>query len=235
MNRFKILLSLLVLAMGLNVFSQGNSKEAITTEWEIISMGKLQKKPLFKDPMISVRFIFENNVKYLHISFKYMFTDAVFDEALPVEYYKNERMEVATDKEKYELKAVRYAKARRMSTVAQKTADMKVIFTGDLTFLGNELVKTFTVHFAQGYQHIKVNKEEAQHLQNAYNKFLGILPKATPATNKKTQSTRRPDPNLKEVDIDGGVSAGTKAKTDTIQSSGNSLDKARQQARKWRR
>lgn len=220
MNCIRTILPLVLITLTLSAFSQTDSKNnAITSDWESISLGKLQKKPRFKEPMISVRFIKEEGLQYMHLSLKYMFTDAVFEEAVPVEYYKNERMECVTDKNKYELKAVRYAKARRMSTVAQKTADIRVIFSGDLSFMSNELIKKFTVHYAQGYQHIDLNTAEATHLKEAYNKFLSMLPKEKVAP--KT-----------DVKIDGVV---TKTKTDTVQSSQNSLDRLRKQARNWRK
>jgi len=202
----------------LTAFSQTNSENAITSDWVTISLGKLQKKPRFKEPMISVRFISEENSRFMHLSLKYMFTDAIFEEAVPVEYYKNEKFECVTEKRKYELKAARYAKARRMSTVAQKTADIRVVFYGDLSFLSNNLLKNFTVHYAQGYQHIDLNTEEATHLQEAYNKFVAMLPKQKEAPNVKIE----------------GV-ASKVAKPDTIQSSQNSLDRLRKQARNWRK
>lgn len=218
MNCIKTGLLLISMIIALAAFSQTDSKDnAITSEWEAISLGKLQKKPRFKEPMISVRFISEEGSSFLHLSLKYMFTDAVFEEAVPVEYYKNERLECTTDKGKYELKAARYAKARRMSTVAQKTADIRVLFSGDLSFLSNDLMKNFTVHYAQGYQNIDLNAEEAVHLQKAYNKFLSMLPKS-----KET-------PNIK---IEG---VAPKIKLDTIQSNQNSLDRLRKQARNWRK
>ncbi|MBK5719729.1 hypothetical protein JGH11_02460 [Dysgonomonas sp. Marseille-P4677] len=219
MNCIKTVLSLIFMAIALTAFSQSDVKNnAITSEWEAISLGKLQKKPRFKEPMISVRFISEEGSSFLHLSLKYMFTDAVFEEAVPVEYYKNEKLECVTDNGKYELKAARYAKARRMSTVAQKTADIRVIFSGDLSFLSNNLVKTFTVHYAQGYQHIDLNTEEATHLKEAYNKFLSMLPKKKEVPNVKIE----------------GV-APKAAKLDTIQSNQNSLDRIRKQARNWRK
>jgi len=218
MNYIKIILVLVFMALSFTAFSQSDTKNSITSEWEAISLGKLQKKPRFKEPMISVRFISEEGSKFLHLSLKYMFTDAVFEEAVPVEYYKNEKLECVTNNGKYELRAARYAKARRMSTVAQKTADIRVIFSGDLSFLSNNLIKNFTVHYAQGYQHIDLNTQEAEHLQQAYNKFLTMLPKKKEA------------PNLK---IEGEKPKATKQ--DTVQSSENSLDRLRKQARKWRK
>lgn len=220
MNYIRIILSLALITVTLTAFSQTDSKNAITSDWETISQGKLQKKPRFKEPMISVRFIQEEGSRYLHLSLKYMFTDAVFEEAVPVEYYKNEKIECVTDKGKYELKAARYAKARRMSTVAQKLADIRVIFSGDISFLGNDKVKRFTVHYAQGYQHIDLNDGEAAHLKEAYNKFLSMLPK------EKKEAPKA------DVKIEG---VPTKVKTDTVQSNQNSLDRLRRQARNWRK
>lgn len=218
MKYFKFLLSALFLVAGLAAFSQANTKDAITSEWETISMGKLQKKPVFKEPMISVRFISEEGARFMHLSLKYMFTDAVFEEAVPVEYYKNEKIEFVADRAKHELKAVRYSKARRMSTVAQKTADIKVFFSGDLSFLSTDPVKSFTVHYAQGYQNIKLNAEEAIHLREAYGRFLSLLPKAAPISQQN-------------VRIDGEKSP---VKSDTIRSTQNSLDELRQRAKQWR-
>lgn len=200
-----------------SVFSQTDAKNAVTSDWVTVSQGKLQKKPRFQEPMISVRFISEEGSRYMHLSLKYMFTDAVFEEAVPVEYYKNERLECVTEKGKYELKAARYAKARRMSTVAQKTADIRVIFSGDLSFMGNNLIKNFTVHYAQGYQHIDLNAQEAVHLRDAYNKFLSMLPK----------EKRAPD-----IKIEGVAPA---LKPDTLQSGQGSLERIRRQARDWRK
>jgi len=205
-----------------SVFSQSEQKSSISSEWEAISLGKLQKKPRFKEPMISVRFIAEDGVRYLNLSLKYMFTDAVFDEAVPVEYYKNEKIEFSTDKDKYELKAAKYAKARRMNSVAQKTADIRVVFSGDLSFLKDDLVKTFTVHYAQGYQNIDLNKEEAIHLRDNYNKFLAMLPVVKQAAPSK-------------VKIEGVAATPAKAVVDTLENRENSLDKLRKQAKKWRK
>lgn len=217
MNYIRTILTFMFMTVTLIAFSQTESKNSITSEWEAISLGKLQKKPRFKEPMISVRFISEEGRNFMNLSLKYMFTDAVFEEAVPVEYYKNEKLECVTDKGKYELKAARYSKARRMSTVAQKTADIRVIFAGDLSFMSDNLIKTFTVHFAQGYQHIDLNKEEAAHLQAAYNKFLAMLPKQKETPNVKIEGVPQ------------------KAKPDTIRSSQNSLDRLRKQARNWRK
>ena len=218
MNCIKSILLLVFLTLALTGFTQTDSKNSITSDWETISLGKLQKKPRFKEPMISVRFISEEGSQFLHLSLKYMFTDAVFEEAVPVEYYKNEKLDCVTDKGKYELRAARYAKARRMSTVAQKTADIRVIFSGNLSFLSNSLIKNFTVHYAQGYQNIDLNTQEATHLQEAYNKFLSMLPK-----QKET----------KHVKIEGVVAP--KASPDTVRSNVNSLDRLRKQARNWHR
>lgn len=218
MLRLKFIVPSLFLFVSLHTFSQEEPVKAITSEWKTISMGKLQKKPVFKEPMIVVRFISEDNVRFLHLSLKYMFTDAVFEEAVPVEYYKNEKIEFNTDRSKYELKAVRYSKARRMSSVAQKTADIKVVFSGDLSFIGTDLIREMTVHYAQGYQHIKLSPEEASLLRDTYKEFLATLPKLK----------ERPKP---EIMIEGET---TKAKADTVQSNSDSLDKLRQRARTWR-
>lgn len=218
MNYIKVTLTSMLMVMTLTAFSQTELKDAITTEWEAISLGKLQKNPRFKEPMISVRFISEEGSRFMHLSLKYMFTDAVFEEAVPVEYYKNERLECVTNKGKYELRAARYAKARRMSTIAQKTADIRIIFGGDLSFLSSNPVKNFTVHYAQGYQDIDLNEEEAKHLQEAYNKFVAMLPRQKETPHVKIE----------------GVAAKV-VKPDTIQSSQSSLDRLRKQARGWRR
>lgn len=220
MNCIKTILLLVFVTLALTVSAQTDSKNAITSEWEAISLGKLQKKPRFKEPMISVRFMSEEGAKFMHLSLKYMFTDAVFEEAVPVEYYKNEKLDCVTDKGKYELRAARYAKARRMSTVAQKTADIRVIFSGDLSFMENSLLKNFTVHYAQGYQNIDLNAEEATKLQKAYNKFLAMLPKQKEAPNVK---------------IEGVAPKAAISRTDTVQSGQNSLDRLRKQARNWRK
>lgn len=219
MNCIRTVLLLIFMFATITAFSQTDSKsDAITSEWDIISLGKLQKKPRFKEPMISVRFISEEGSNFMNLSLKYMFTDAVFEEAVPVEYFKNEKLECVTDKGKYELRAARYSKARRMSTVAQKTADIRVIFLGDLSFLSNSLIKNFTVHYAQGYQHIDLNAEEAVHLQKAYNKFLATLPKPK---------------DVPHVKIEGA--APKVVKPDTVRSGQNSLDRIRKQARNWRK
>lgn len=220
MNFIKLILVLGLMAVALSTFSQTDSKNAITSEWETISLGKLQKKPRFKEPMISVRFISEEGARFMHLSLKYMFTDAVFEEAVPVEYYKNEKLECVTDnKAKYELRAARYAKARRLTAVAQKTADIRIIFGGDLSFLANNNIKNFTVHYAQGYQQIDLNAEEAVHLKNAYNKFVAMLPK-----QKETPNVR----------IEGEAPKPTSTET-TTESSESSLERLRKQARSWRK
>jgi hypothetical protein len=220
MNFIKTVLILMFSVIALSAFAQTESKDAITSEWEAISLGKLQKKPRFKDPMISVRFMSEEGAQFMHLSLKYMFTDAVFEEAVPVEYYKNEKLDCVTNNNgKYELRAARYAKARRMSTIAQKTADIRIIFGGDLSFMGNNPIKKFTVHYAQGYQDIDLNPEEALHLQTAYNKFVAMLPK------------RKETPHVK---IEGEAPKAVQ-KVDTVRSSVNSLDRLRKQAKGWRK
>lgn len=219
MNFIKTVLILMFTVVALSAFSQTESKDAITSEWEAISLGKLQKKPRFKEPMISVRFMSENGAQFMHLSLKYMFTDAVFEEAVPVEYYKNEKLDCVTNNGKYELRAARYAKARRMSTVAQKTADIRIIFGGDLSFISNNPVKKFTVHYAQGYQDIDLNPEEAIHLQEAYSKFIAMLPKRKEASHVK---------------IEGAAPKATQ-RIDTVQSNENSLDRLRKQAKGWRK
>ncbi|MDR1707590.1 MAG: hypothetical protein LBR46_06255 [Prevotella sp.] len=219
MNFIRTVLILIFTLVALSAFSQTESKDAITSEWETISLGKLQKKPRFKEPMISVRFMSEEGARFMHLSLKYMFTDAVFEEAVPVEYYKNERLECVTNNGKYELRAARYAKARRMSTVAQKTADIRVIFGGDLSFLSNNPIKNFTVHYAQGYQNIDLNAEEAIHLQEAYNKFIAMLPKQKEIPHVKIE----------------GETPKVIQKIDTIRSGESSLDRLRRQAKSWRK
>lgn len=212
----KIRLILVAFCVGLSIkgFSQ-NQPETITSEWDIISQGKLQKNPRFKDPMISVRFIYENGTQYMNLSLKYMFTDAVFDEAVPVEYIKNERLEVETDKGKHELRAAQYAKARRVNAAAQKIADMRVLFVGNLSFLGSQSIKKFIVHFAQGYQNIDVNQQEANALKNSYNNFLTMIPATTPPPpliRGKVEETEHAIPQKKE-----------------------SIDDLRERAKKWNR
>lgn len=215
------------LVSTLSVFAQANDEEnsnTITTEWEIISPGKLQKKPLFKDPAISVRFIAEEGgSQTLNLALKYMFTDAVFDDAVPVEYYKNQKIEFNTDGGKFELSAAKYAKARRLNYVAQKVADMKVLFSGDLSFLKDNLVKGFTVHYAQGYQNINVSKEEAALLQEAYKKFENSLaPKQA-----KTKSTSRTKAVVKEVKEE--------VIKDESEPTATPINKLRKQAKRWGR
>lgn len=218
MKGLKIILLLTFAIVATTASSQSEPKNSVSTEWETISMGKLQKKPRFKEPMISIKFIMEENIQYLNMSLKYMFTDAVFEEAVPVEYFKNEKIEFITEKGKNDLRAVKYAKARRMSTVAQKTADIRVIFSGNLAFLRDNLIKSFTVHYAQGYQNINVNTEEAVHIRDLYNRFLATLPTATKQSEKTI------------VKIDGEK---PKTKQDTVRRSEDSLDRLRKQARKW--
>ncbi len=210
-----------------NVFAQPDHQEltdVTSTEWKVISLGKLQKKPRFKEPMISVRFIDENGSSFLNLSLKYMFTDAVFEEAVPVEYYKNQKIEFATSKGKYELDAVRYAKARRMNSVAQKTAEIRVLFSGDLSFLKDNLVENFVVHYAQGYQNISLNKEEAVHLQDAYKKYQAMsLPRsAVKRDAEKTTPTIEGQP-------------APKAPVKTADDDGNSLDQLRKRAKNWKK
>jgi hypothetical protein len=212
---------LLFLAVSFCAHSQAESNNLIQTEWKTISLGKLQKKPRFKEPMISVKYISEDEKSFFNLSLKYMFTDAVFEEAVPVEYFKNEKIEFSTNKGKFELRALKYSKARRMNSVAQKTADIRVIFAGDLSFLKENLVKSFTVHYAQGYQNINLSFEESNLLRDSYNRFLSILPKPKQPTLQK------------EVEITGQARA--KAAQDTVGSSQNSLDKIRRQARNFRK
>lgn len=226
MKNIKYTLCLIFLLFTLNSFSQTKSEDpdAIVTEWEAISLGKLQKKPRFKDPMISIRFMYENGAQYLHLGLKYMFTDAVFEEAVPVEYYKDERIQFVSKKGKFELKASKYAKARRMNVIAQKTADLKVLFVGDLSFLKENLTKEFIVHFAQGYQNIDLNEEESIHLKNAYNKFIAMLP-STPSRTV-IQSTQRMQPKIEApVEL---------PKIRTEEDSQTSLEKLRKQAKNWK-
>lgn len=210
-----------------DVFPQSDHQEAadeVSTEWKVISLGKLQKKPRFKEPMISVKFVNEDGESFLNLSLKYMFTDAVFEEAVPVEYYKSQKIEFSTSKGKYELTAVRYAKARRMNSVAQKTADIRVLFAGDLSFLKDNLVNDFVVHYAQGYQNISLNKEEAAHLQDAYKKYLAIsLPRS--AVKRGTVKTT--------PTIEGQVSL--KAPEKAVDEVNNSLDELRKRAKNWKK
>ncbi|MDR2955387.1 MAG: hypothetical protein LBV43_09925 [Prevotella sp.] len=220
MNCLRIVFLFIFVLISVTVFPQSEAKSSITTEWVTISMGKLQKKPRFKEPMISVKFIQEENVQYMHLSLKYMFTDAVFEEAVPVEYYKNERIEFVTEKGKNELRAVKYAKARRMASVAQKTADIRVIFSGSLSFMRDNLIKSFTVHFAQGYQNIDINTEEAVHMRDVYNKFISMLP-ATKLAEESIVKIEGEKPKSKQEE--------------TKSSDEDSLEKLRKQAKKWGR
>lgn len=228
MKSIKYILFLIFSVITLSLFSQTKSEDpnAVLTEWESISLGKLQKKPRFKDPMISVRFMYENGVQYLHLSLKYMFTDAVFEEAVPVEYYKDQKIQFVTNKGKFELKSAKYAKARRMNSVAQKTADLKVLFVGDLSFLKDNLTKSFIVHYAQGYQDIDLNSEESIHMKDAYNKFLAMLPSSPAQT--KAKATGKP----KEI-VEPKTETPT-TKTNNVEDSQSSLDKLRRQAKKWK-
>ncbi len=231
MKTMKYLLFAIICLFGsLEGFAQ-HEPDAITSEWEIISQGKLQKNPRFKEPMITVRFIYENGAQFMNLSLKYMFTDAVFDEAVPVEYFKDEKFEVDTDKGKHQLKAVRYAKARRMNTVAQKIADMRVVFGGDLSFLANKSVKKFVVHYAQGYQNIDLNSQEAALLKKAYTDFLAVVP--APAPEVKRQGTqpaksavspphRQNRENVEETEVQRDVPQKKE-----------SIDELRQRAKKW--
>ena len=218
--------------LSFNSFAQFQP-EAITSEWEIISQGKLQKKPRFKDPMITVRFIYDNQTQFMNLSLKYMFTDAVFDEAVPVEYFKDERLEVHTNNGKHELRAARYAKARRMNTVAQKIADMKVVFGGDLSFLSNKPVKKFVVHFAQGYQNIDLNTQEAAMLKKAYTDFLTIVPTSDPGARQGTQPVQPVQPvspphrQVKETD------EGNADVQQDVPQKKESLESLRERAKKW--
>lgn len=224
MKQLKYTLLLFVCAFSLSALAQASAdgSNTIETDWESVSLGKLQKKPLFKDPAISVKFTSDGGTESLHLALKYMFTDAVFDDAVPVEYYKNQKIEFNTDGGKYELSAAKYAKARRMNYVAQKTADLKVAFLGDITFLKDKLVKGFTVHYAQGYQNISINKEEAILLQNAYIKFSGSLK----AKTVKTKVAASPRAVVVEEKIE-------KVEEDT--STSPPINKLRKQAKRWGR
>lgn len=230
MKTIKYLLFLLLyVCTSLNGYAQ-HQPEAITSEWEIISQGKLQKHPRFRDPMITVRFIYENGTQFMNLSLKYMFTDAVFEEAIPVEYFKDERLEVNTDKGKHELRATRYAKARRMNTVAQKIADMRVVFGGDLSFLANKLVKKFVVHYAQGYQNIDLNPQEAALLKKAYANFLTVVPVPAPQIKKQgAQSARSVSPPHRQVREN---EENLDVQPDVPQKK-ESIDDLRQRAKKW--
>lgn len=224
MGTIRYLLLTTCIFMSFNGFAQ-YQPEAITSEWEIISQGKLQKNPRFRDPMITVRFIYENEAQFMNLSLKYMFTDAVFEEAVPVEYLKNERLVVETESGKYELRAARYAKARRMNTVAQKIADMRVVFEGDLSFLANRLVKKFVVQYAQGYQTIDLNPQEAVLLRKAYTNFLAIIPEAVPErASPPRRQTQEGDKKsvIDEVDTQ-----------QTIPQRKESIEELRQRAKKW--
>lgn len=216
--------------MSFNGFAQ-HTPEAVTSEWEIISQGKLQKKPRFRDPMITVRFIYENGAQLMNLSLKYMFTDAVFEEAIPVEYFKDERLEVDTERGKHELRAARYAKARRMNTVAQKIADMRVVFGGDLSFLANKLVKKFVVHYAQGYQNIDLNPQEAALLKKAYTNFLTVIPAPAPEVSKQgTQPARPVSPPHRQVRENDEESIDVQQ---NIPQRKESLEELRQRAKRW--
>lgn len=226
MKYVKYLLLSVCMFTGLSIFAQSDdqdSKDAVSTDWKTISLGKLQKNPRFKEPMISVRFMNEDGKSYFNLSLKYMFTDAVFEEAVPVEYFKNQKIEFATSNGKYELNAVRYAKARRMNTVVQKTADIRVLFSGDLSFLKDNLVENFVVHYAQGYQTISLNKEEAEHLKDAFNHYQStIAPKPTPKKEVKSSPTIQgaPAPQKEQVKPEPEV---------------NSLDQLRKRAKNWKK
>ncbi len=224
MKYLKYALLVLVSFCSTIAFAQASAEESnvIGTEWETVSLGKLQKKPLFKEPAISVRFTSEEGRQEMHLGLKYMFTDAVFDDAVPVEYYKNQKIEFNTSGGKYDLTAAKYAKARRMNYVAQKTADLKVAFVGDFTFLKDKLVKGFTVHYAQGYQNISINKEEAALLQEAYNKFETLI---VPKSTKAKAATPRAKV-VERVEVKEEV-----VKEDTPDSP--PINKLRKQAKRW--
>lgn len=224
MKTMRCLFLTVCVCMSLNGLAQ-NEPESITSEWEKVSQGKLQKKPRFRDPMITVRFIYENGAQFMNLSLKYMFTDAVFEEAVPVEYLKGERLDVHTDKGKYELKSTRYVKARRMNTVAQKIADIRVVFGGDLSFLASKLVKKFVVHYAQGYQNIDLNAQEAASLSKAYDNFLATLPVAAPET-KRPQGV---PPKRQVTDSNEGVAD---VQQDALKKK-ESLGNIRERAKKW--
>ncbi|SFK92493.1 hypothetical protein SAMN05216357_108130 [Porphyromonadaceae bacterium KH3CP3RA] len=230
MGTIRYLLLTTCIFMSFNGFAQ-YTPEAVTSEWEVVSQGKLQKKPRFRDPMITVRFIYENGAQFMNLSLKYMFTDAVFEEAVPVEYFKDEKLGVETESGKYELKAARYAKARRMNTVAQKIADMRVVFEGDLSFLANKLVKKFVVQYAQGYQNIDLNPQEAVLLRKAYTNFLAIIPEPAP---------RPVSPPHRQIQ-EGDKTEDKKSVIDevdtqhTIPQRKESIEELRQRAKKWNR
>ncbi len=232
MKTMRCVFLIMCLCLSFHGFAQ-HQPDAITTEWEIISQGKLQKKPRFKEPLITVRFIYENGAQFMNLSLKYMFTDAVFDEAVPVEYFKDERFEVYTDKGKYELSAARYAKARRMNTVAQKVADMRVVFGGNLSFLSNQSVKKFVVHFAQGYQNIDLNSQEASLLSKAYTNFLATLPvPVTPEVNRVGTQPVRPvvPPHRQGQQVE---EQNAEVKQQALPQRAETIDDMRQRARKW--
>lgn len=218
MKYLKSIIVIVFLFGYLSIYSQTDSASPLQTDWETISLGKLQKKPRFKEPMISVKYICEDGQSFFNLSLKYMFTDAVFDEAVPVEYYKNDKIEFNTDKGKYELHAVRYSKARRMNSVAQKTAEIRVLFAGDLSFLKDNIVKNFTVHYAQGYQNVDLNFDEASHLRDSYNRFIAILPKPKQVAEQKSL------PIVIQQEVQ-----------DTTRLHHNSLDDIRKKARDFRR
>lgn len=224
MRTIRYLFLTICACLSFNSFAQ-YQPDAVMTEWEIISQGKLQKNPRFKDPMITVRFIYENGAQFMNLSLKYMFTDAVFDEAIPVEYFKDEKLDVETENGKHELRAAKYAKARRMNTVAQKIADMRVVFGGDLSFLTNKLVKKFVVHYAQGYQNIDLNPQEAVLLKKAYTNFSTIVPKSvpepiSPAHRQIRENDEKSDKEKEDIQ-------------QTIPQKKESIDELRQRAKKW--
>lgn len=230
MKTMRYVLLMICVCMSFNGIAQYQS-EAITTEWEIISQGKLQKKPRFRDPMITVRFIYENETQFMNLSLKYMFTDAVFNEEIPVEYFKDERLEVETDNGKHELRAARYAKARRMNTVSQKIADMRVIFGGDLSFLANKTVKKMVVHYAQGYQNIDLNPQEAALLKKAYTNFLTVIPAPAPEVRKQgTQPISPVSPPHRQVRGNDEDSIDVQQ---NVPQRKVSLEELRERAKKW--
>lgn len=234
MKTMRYIFLMICVCMSLNGVAQF-LPDAITSEWEIVSQGKLQKNPRFKDPMITVRFIYENGTQFMNLSFKYMFTDAVFDEAIPVEYFKDERMEVHTDNGKHELNAARYAKARRMNTVAQKVADMRVVFGGNLSFLTNQSVKKFVVHYAQGYQNIDLNSQEAALLKKAYNNFLTMIPAPVPEAKKQSpQSPTQVAPPRRQGQAQQADDQSTDVQQNVPQRK-ESIETMRERAKKWNR
>ncbi|WP_157278857.1 hypothetical protein [Proteiniphilum acetatigenes] len=230
MGTIRYLLLTTCIFMSFNGFAQ-YTPEAVTSEWEVVSQGKLQKKPRFRDPMITVRFIYENGAQFMNLSLKYMFTDAVFEEAVPVEYFKDEKLGVETESGKYELKAARYAKARRMNTVAQKIADMRVVFGGNLSFLADKPVKKFVVHYAQGYQNIDLNPQEAALLRKSYTDFLSLLPAPAPTPAAKKPVSAPPHRQVRQSDEKGRID-----EADTQQAvpqKKESIDELRSRAKKW--